>query len=208
MTNDTQWSFEGDYLTACNCDWGCPCNFNARPTQGNCNGFGAWRIEKGVFGATKLDGVVFAAVWFFPGLVEEGNGTAALYVDPKATPEQREAIEQIFLGKLGGGIFEVLAAMTTKFHPTQVADIEFEVEDGKGRVKVGDIVEMESDLLSYPDGTVIRPTFELPHGIEFKTALATNAKRWWVRDDDLLGSYQDKYAAVARVKFSNEGCVG
>ena len=27
-----QWSFEADYFTACNCDWGCPCNFNARPT--------------------------------------------------------------------------------------------------------------------------------------------------------------------------------
>src|SRR5262245_10832602 len=25
----TKWNFEADFFTACNCDWGCPCNFNA-----------------------------------------------------------------------------------------------------------------------------------------------------------------------------------
>ncbi|NPC57753.1 DUF1326 domain-containing protein [Caenimonas soli] len=35
------WFFEADYFTACNCDWGCPCNFNARPTEGRCMGWGA-----------------------------------------------------------------------------------------------------------------------------------------------------------------------
>jgi hypothetical protein len=69
----TQWSFEANYFTACNCDWGCPCNFNARPT------------ERG---------------------------------------------------------------------------------------------------------------------------LMTNAKRWWWRDDELLASYADKYGAVARVRFTEQGCVG
>ncbi|MDQ3970872.1 MAG: DUF1326 domain-containing protein, partial [Thermoproteota archaeon] len=24
------------FLDACNCDWGCPCQFNANPTHGNC----------------------------------------------------------------------------------------------------------------------------------------------------------------------------
>src|SRR5215204_3138669 len=33
-----RWSLEADYFTACNCDWGCPCNFNARPTEGRCMG--------------------------------------------------------------------------------------------------------------------------------------------------------------------------
>lgn len=204
----TQWNFEADYLTCCNCDWGCPCNFNARPSQGNCNGFGAWRIKQGVFGDTRLDGVVFAGVWFFPGLVEEGNATARLYVDSKATPEQRQAIEAIFSGQHGGGMFEIFADLVNKWHPTKVADIEFEMGDGTGRVIIDDLFELESELLSYPDGTVIRPTFTLPHGIEFKTALATNAKRWWVRDEDLLGNYQNKYAAVSTVKFNNEGCIG
>lgn len=210
MTRGTKWSFEADYLTACNCDWGCPCNFNARPTQGNCDGFGAWRIKKGVFGTTKLDGVAFVAVYFFPGLVEQGNATARLYVDAKSTPEQRKAIDAIYSGKHGGGIFEIFATLVKKLHPTKVAKIEFnaDVKNGTGWIKVENILEMESELLKYPDGMTIRPTFTLPHGIEFKTGLATNAKRWWVRDEDLLATHQNKYAVVTTVKFSNEGCIG
>jgi hypothetical protein len=75
-------------------------------------------------------------------------------------------------------------------------------------VRIEGFAEAESVLLSYPDGTVIRPWTELPHGIEFKRGLMTNAKRWWWRDEDLLASYADKYGAVARVRFTEEGCVG
>ena len=41
------WSFDADYFTACNCDWGCPCNFNAASTEGRCMGWGVWSIGKG-----------------------------------------------------------------------------------------------------------------------------------------------------------------
>jgi hypothetical protein len=32
------WKIHAYYLDACNCDWGCPCQFNAKPTQGYCDG--------------------------------------------------------------------------------------------------------------------------------------------------------------------------
>jgi hypothetical protein len=208
MPRGTQWSFEADYLTVCNCDWGCPCNFNARPTQGNCDGLGAWRVKKGVFGTTKLDDVTFAAAIFFPGPIEQGSGTSRLYVDTRTTPAQRQAIEAIFSGKHGGGIFEIFAGLCSKVYPTKVARIEFEVKDGKARFGVRNMFEAESELLTYPDGSTIRPIFTLPHGIEYKTALATNATHWWIRDEVLLARHQNKYAAVATVKFSNKGCVG
>jgi hypothetical protein len=31
-----QWSLQGEYLEACNCDWGCPCKFGATPSKGYC----------------------------------------------------------------------------------------------------------------------------------------------------------------------------
>ena len=34
MTTATQWRMKGSIIGACSCDWGCPCNFDARPTQG------------------------------------------------------------------------------------------------------------------------------------------------------------------------------
>ena len=88
----TKWSFEGDYFTACNCDWGCPCNFNARPTEGRCLGWGAWNITDGRFGSTPLGGKRFALYYCFPGRIEEGAGSACAYVDSRASAEQRRAL--------------------------------------------------------------------------------------------------------------------
>lgn len=203
-----EWNFEADYFTACNCDWGCPCNFNARPTEGRCMGLQAWQIITGRFGDTSLDGTRFGVFYKFPGLVEEGRGTACTYVDSKATKPQQDALDAIGSGKAGGGIFALFGEeLVTTWLPTKVVPIGFDLRDGAGRVSIEGFLEAESELLSYPDGTVIRPELDLPHGIEFKKGLMTNASRWWMRDAELLGSYADKYGAVARVKFTEQGCV-
>ena len=204
-----KWEFEADYFTMCNCAWGCPCNFNARPTEGHCHGAGIYRIKKGFFGKARLDGAKFAGCYWFPGLVENGNGKGRAYIDAKASPAQRQALEAISSGKAGGGIFEMFHKLCSKWYPTIITDIDFQMgADGKGTVRVGDLLWMESDLLSYPDGTVIRPSFDLPHGIEFKKGLATNTKRWWIRDEDMLASHENVYGLVTTVKFTEAGCVG
>jgi hypothetical protein len=204
----TRWNFEADFFTACNCDWGCPCNFNARPTEGRCMGWDAWSIVTGRFGATALDGARFALYYKFPGLVEQGHGTGGVYIDARATPQQQQALEAIGAGKAGGGFFELFGSqLVINWLPTQFVPIEFELKDGKGRVRIEGFGEAQSELLSYPDGSVIRPELDLPHGIEFKRGLMTNAKRWWWRHDELLASYANKYGAVARVKYTEQGCV-
>ncbi len=203
------WSFEADYFTACNCDWGCPCNFNARPTEGRCMGWGAWKILTGRFGELPLDGTRFALYYLFQGLVEQGQATTCAYIDSRAEPDQQRALETIATGKAGGGIFELFGKeLTATWLPTKFAPIEFELEEGSGRVGVAGIAEAESELLSYPDGSVIRPWVELPHGIEYKRGLMTNAKSWRWNDGELLANYTNRYGAVARVKFTEQGCVG
>lgn len=203
------WAFEADYFTACNCDWGCPCNFNARPTEGRCMGWGAWAITSGRFGETALDGARFALYYKFPGRVEEGQGTACMYIDSQTSSAQQHALEQIGRGRAGGGIFALFGeVLVTHWLKTKLAPIVFELEDGCGRVLIDGYGGADSELLAYPDGSVIRPTEELPHGIEFKRGLMTNARRWWWCDDDLLASYELKYGAVAKVRFTQDGCVG
>ena len=205
----SNWHFEADYFTACNCDWGCPCNFNARPTEGRCMGWGAWQIEEGRFGQTSLAGTRFALYYAFPGKVEEGQGTACAYIDSGASPEQQAALEAIGTGKAGGGIFELFGAtLVTTWLPTKRVELSIDLSDGVGRVLIGGHGGADSELLSYPDGSVIRPVTELPHGIEYKRGLMTNAKRWWWRDEGLLASYADKYGAVAKVRFTQDGCIG
>jgi len=204
----SRWEFEADYFTFCNCDWGCPCNFNARPTQGNCHGVGAWRIRTGHYDETKLDGVVFAAAYFFPGLIEQGHGLSRFYVDRRATPAQRKAIEAICSGKFGGGIFEIFANLSETVYPFLVTDIALDIEGPRATLRIPDLMEAECESLSYPDGLVIKPFFTLPHGIEFKEGLATNAKSWWIRDGQMLANHKNVYGVTATVKFNEKGCVG
>jgi hypothetical protein len=54
------WYLEGIAFGNCNCDYSCPCQFELRPTQGHCSGFGVTRIGKGHFGDVPLDGLRFA----------------------------------------------------------------------------------------------------------------------------------------------------
>jgi hypothetical protein len=54
MSEPTQvkWRIAGEELASCNCDWGCPCQFNALPTTGRCEVFVTCLISNGYFGRT------------------------------------------------------------------------------------------------------------------------------------------------------------
>ena len=41
------WLLEGEWFKNCNCDPGCPCDFNQAPTHPNCEGMVAMRITSG-----------------------------------------------------------------------------------------------------------------------------------------------------------------
>lgn len=204
-----QWEFEADYYTACNCDWGCPCNFNARPTEGRCMGWGLWRIRQGRYEGTRLDGLCLALYYKFPGAIEDGQGSACAYVDERADAPQRAALHAIGTGQAGGGIFELFGQqLVTRWLPTRYVAIEFGLDaEGVGAVRIGSQGWAHNELLSYPDGSTIRPVSELPHGIEYKRGLNTNAREWAWHDEHLLAHYENKYGAVARVRFTQQGCV-
>jgi hypothetical protein len=96
-----KWAMEADYIQACNCDYGCPCEFEAPPTMGFCEGMGALRINRGNYGNVSLDGLGLAFALRSPGPMHEGNLTAAIFVDEKANQQQREALLNIASGKEG-----------------------------------------------------------------------------------------------------------
>lgn len=203
------WNLEAQYIQSCNCDYGCPCNFNGLPTEGNCEALVAWRVVRGAFGTTDLSGVTFALSAWWPKAIHEGNGVAAYYVEPKATQEQRTALEAIFSGKHGGGMFEIFPRTWSKVHPVRSTPIEFHYDGADSWFKVEGVGEVHSEKIRNPvtkdpfDGYI-----ELPGGIAWKRALVSNIRRWWVRDDDILAVHENKNGHVSVVKFSEKGCVG
>lgn len=63
----TKWRIAGGEIANCNCAWGCPCQFNALPTHGRCEGVGIWQVREGYFRDTRLNGTRFAGIARWPG---------------------------------------------------------------------------------------------------------------------------------------------
>ena len=57
------WMIEAISFGGCNCDYGCLCQFERRPSQCDCRGFEIGRIERGHFGDVPLAGLHFAVTY-------------------------------------------------------------------------------------------------------------------------------------------------
>jgi hypothetical protein len=70
------WKMHVYYLDACNCDWGCPCQFNVKPTYGNCDGLSGIHIIDGSYrhhnNSIRLDGLNMAFIGSWPGQYMKG----------------------------------------------------------------------------------------------------------------------------------------
>lgn len=171
-----QWSIEGLEFTNCNCAYGCPCQFNALPTHGDCQATMGLEIRKGSHGETKLDGLRAAAVIKWPGAVHQGNGEACIVIDERATPEQREALIRILSGQdtePGATIFQVFSTTYSKVHDPIFAPIEFEADMDKrtAHVEAKGVMQSRAEPIRNPvTGAEHRVRIDLDHGFEYLNA--------------------------------------
>lgn len=56
------WYIEGPSFGSFNCGYAAPCQFEERPTQGDCRGFEVLTVTKGHFGPTDLAGCRVALI--------------------------------------------------------------------------------------------------------------------------------------------------
>ena len=165
---DERWRLSGQVLVACNCDWGCPCNFNALPTAGKCEGGWTWHVEDGSYNDTSLGGLNFSVYVNWPGAIHEGNGEALILVDERASDEQRSAIERLLTGEVGGP-WGILAWTWPKKHGPHAVSYTVSFDSVNTRVKAGDHVEVECGPIKNPvTGAEVHPGVVLPEGIIFK----------------------------------------
>jgi len=205
--SSSQWKMEAEYLQSCNCDYGCPCNFNALPTYGNCEALVAYHIRTGNFGDTELDGVTFAWGLWWPKAIHMGEGIGALYVNNSATPEQVKAIEDITSGKHGGGVFAVFPTTFKSTLPTKIVKIDFHYHPYDGWFTVEGVGEVRSQHIKNPvSGDSFEGELLLPAGIAFKRGTISSVDWQWKADDISL-KHEKKNGHVSIVTFSNEGCI-
>ncbi|MEQ1839171.1 MAG: DUF1326 domain-containing protein, partial [Verrucomicrobiales bacterium] len=176
MASKTNWTITGRELVNCNCDYGCPCQFNALPTNGSCHAVVGVIIDSGLHGAVRLDGLSAVALYQWPGPIHKGNGTAQFIVDEKADASQRVSIERILKGEDTDDMatmWWVFSKMSPAHRPTLFTPIEFEVDVDKrtGRIRVPGLVDTQAEPIRNPvTGAEHRARIDMPHGFEYRLA--------------------------------------
>ena len=204
----TKWNFEVEYIQSCNCDYGCPCNFNGRPDKGHCEAFDGYRIRKGKFGNVTLDGVKFALGAWWPKAIHEGNGIGRLYVDTAATAAQTKALEEIVQGRHGGGVWEVFPKTWSKILPTKRAKIDWNYGDYVASFKVDGVGEVQSDYILNPvTGEKFVGEVVLPKGFNWRRALVSRIKKLALHDADFQFDHTNTAGFTTVIKFTEKGPV-
>jgi hypothetical protein len=175
MTN-IEWRIEGPHFINCNCDYGCPCQFVALPTDGTCKAVVGFRIDKGNFGDTRLDGLLAVNTYAWPGAIHEGNGAMQSIIDERADGAQREALTAVLQGEgaePGSVMLQIYRAMCSTWHEPQFAAIEMEIDMAgrKARLNIPGVAETAVEPLKNPvTGAEHRAQISLPMGKEFRIA--------------------------------------
>ncbi len=199
----TKWAMKGELLGACSCDWGCPCSFDARPTQGFCEGGYLWHVQQGKFGDTSLDGLSFAWVGHAPGPLHEGNVTWIVICDEKANDAQRQALGVLGEGK-SGGPWVIFNAVSKKKIGPKFVSFELQLKGLQSKAKAG-------GLLEYELGPILNPVTHEPEEIYVdkptgftSKRLAMGASRVFRVNSDLKYDHSGKYAEHSLFDYSGE----
>jgi hypothetical protein len=202
-----KWRIAGEEFASCNCNWGCPCQFNALPTTGRCEAFVTCLISEGYFFDVRLDGIVFSRIYWWPGPIHKGNGIRRMIVDEQATEEQRSALIAIESGEHGGLIWEISAAVAPHSIETLFAPITFNVDREKRRaaVRIPGIGETNIEPIKNPvTGEGHRARIVLPDGFEYKEAEMGNTVNCSVSaGDKLTFELKNSYAQLNVFDWSN-----
>jgi hypothetical protein len=143
---------EGRLLEVCDCRVLCPCWIGEDPDNGTCDSVLAYHFDKGVIDGIDVSGRTVAGAAHIPGNVLQGNFRIALYIDDGASDAQFEAILNVWSGKRGGPVAE-LAKLIGEVVSAERAPITFDVDGGRGTLKVADVSYAELEPYVGPDGS-------------------------------------------------------
>lgn len=205
---EVQWFIKGKFLEYCSCDFGCPCESMAAPTQGTCDGVVAMHIDEGYYGDVRLDGLNIVTTFFFPRAIHHGGGHMQPILEERSTPEQRDALFKILSGEGQpvGTMFQIFSVIVETVHSPQFLPITFEwdIDKRRGKIEVPGVVRASTAPIRNPvTDTEHRVLTVLPDGWTFYeaevasgTAKATGAIKF---------DFANRHSSLAPFAFNNKG---
>lgn len=205
---ETDWYWKGRYLEYCSCDFGCPCEAMAPPTQGHCDGIIGFQIDEGHYGDVDLSGVLVAATFYFPRAIHHGGGHMQPIFRPETTEEQIGAVFAIMggEGQPVGTMFQIFSVIIETIHEPQFLPMEFEwdIVSRKARIHVPDVVTATTEAIRNPvtnEEVSIRTV--LPNGWVFYEAEVGSGTA--KATGDIKFDYSQRHSSLATFAFNNDG---
>ena len=177
------WRISGKYFESCNCEAICPCRMvggrpGGRSTYGICFGVLSWAIGDGRAGDVDLSGL---GVVFLIRYDDDEPGSPwrfVVRVDARGDDRQREALADIFLGRLGSPSILRLPWVRKPSDLLDVAAAPIEISHNGGRheLRVGAGVYLSATRPFDTDETVacIMPGYDKPGTELYADRLAAN----------------------------------
>ncbi len=195
-----EWKLRGHVILACNCDYGCPCNFNGIPSTGKCEGNWNWHIEEGAFGDVPLSGLNLSIAVNWPGVIHAGNGEALLVLDERADARQRRALLELISGKAGGP-WKIISATISQVNGPTFAPFEVSVDGYASSVKAGSYITLQMEPVRNPvTKAEVHPRAVLPEGFVFKEGQLGASSTFRIAGP-VNFEHSGRYAAVAPFEY-------
>ena len=198
------WHLNADYVETCNCDYGCPCNFDAFPSNGFCRALVLYHIREGNYGDIKLDGLNVVGAYSWPKAIHEGNGTMQLYIGKNISDNNiRHALVDIFSGKAKGeGPFALFAGTFKYILEPQFVDLNVKIDGKKSSFSVSDIIDVQVESFINPvTGEEQDTKIQLPKGFIWKLAEAAKTKIMRITTPSLNFDHSGKNAFYSVVEY-------
>jgi hypothetical protein len=148
----------GTYLESCSCEVACPCgasNLALPATYERCRVLLAFHIDDGEVDGVDVGGTTVAMLADTPAQMSDGGWRVGLFLDDATSAEQRERLQGVFSGALGGppAMFSQLAG---EMLGVEVAPIEYADDGRRHSVRIGEAVDIEvEDFAGAEEGSVM-----------------------------------------------------
>jgi hypothetical protein len=177
---------EGRLLEVCNCRVLCPCWIGEDPDFKTCDTIIAWHFDKGTVDGVDVSGRTLAMFAHVPGNILQGNWTAAVYLDDKASSQQEQALLGVYTGQKGGPVAE-LAKLVGKVVSVQKVPITFTVTGGNGTIKVGDAGYAELEPYKSASGATTTLTDTVFSTVPGAPVFVGKATEYWTKNHAGMG---------------------
>src|SRR6185295_17182158 len=146
------------YFENCSCEVACPCgasNLVLPATYDRCHVVLAFHVDEGEVDGIDVSDKSVALVADTPKQMTDGGWRVGVFVDDRASEEQRGKLISVFSGEQGGPP-AMFGPLLGEMLGVEIAPIEY-VDDGRRHsVRIGDAVDIEiEDFAGAEEGSVM-----------------------------------------------------